>query len=90
MRLIMWILTIVFLLAGLALQADDGSWFGPSLAYLQDDVVKGFFFLAALACPFLWARSYGFVPRPLMIPGTQRFMMGLTLILAIPLVLPWH
>ncbi len=90
MRLIMWILTIAFALAGLALRADDGMWLGPSLAYLGDTFVKGLFVLAALCCPFLWARSYGFVPRALQIPGRERLMMALAMILAIPLVLPWH
>lgn len=89
MRLIMWILTIAFALAGLALRADV-TWFGPSLAYLSDTFVKGFFVLAGLCCPFLWARSYGFIPRALQISGKERFMLGLAMILAIPLILPWH
>ncbi len=89
MRLIMWILTIAFALAGLALRADDGWWFGAD-AWLGDTVMKDCFVLALLACPFLWARSYGFVPRPLQVPGSQRFMMALAMILAIPLILPWQ
>jgi hypothetical protein len=89
LRLIMWILTISFALAGLALRADHGSWFGAS-GYLSVYVMKGFFILAILACPFLWARSYGMVPRALQVPGKQRFMLAFAMILAVPLILPWH
>ena len=89
MRLIMWILTIAFALMGLALRADEGAWLGD-YAYLGMLFVKGLFVLAALACPFLWARSYGFIPRALQISGKERLMMGLALILAIPLILPWQ
>jgi hypothetical protein len=89
MRLIMWILTVAFALAGLALRADGASWFAP-YAYLNVYFYKGCFFIAAMACPFLWARSYGFMPRGLQVPGKERFMMALAAILAIPLILPWH
>jgi len=89
MRLIMWILTIAFALAGLALRAEGASWFAP-YSYLAVYFFKGCFFIAALACPFLWARSYGLMPRGLQVPGKPRFMMALACILAIPLVLPWH
>jgi len=88
MRLIAWILTVIFALAGLALRDDQG-WFnlGPNLTEL---FAKGLFGLALLSCPFLWARSYGFMPRGLQVPGGPRLMAGLAMILAIPLVLPWH
>ena len=88
MRLIMWIVTIAFALAGLALRADHGAWLGPA-AYLGDWISRGFFILAFLACPFLWARSYGFMPRALQIPGKQRLMLGLALVIAAPLILPF-
>ncbi|MBO9671039.1 MAG: hypothetical protein J7485_11015 [Sphingobium sp.] len=85
----MWIVTIAFALAGLALRADGASWFAP-YSYLAVYFFKGCFFIALLACPFLWARSYGLVPRALMLSGTERLMMALAAIVAIPLILPWH
>ncbi len=84
MRLIMWTLTIIFALAGLALRADQGAWFG-AYAYLGDYFMKGFFILATHCCPFLRARSYGFMPRGLQVPGKERMMLALALILAVPL-----
>ena len=89
MRLIMWVLTIIFALAGLSVRADAGAslGFGPNLVEL---VSRGLFFLAVLACPFLWARSYGLVPRPLQVPGKSRLFMALALLFAVPLILPWH
>ena len=89
MRLIMWIVTIIFALAGLALQVDGASLFAP-YSYLAVYFFKGCFLIAALACPFFWARSYGIVPGPLQMPGKERLMMALAIILAIPLILPWH
>ncbi len=89
MRPIMWTLTIIFALAGLALRADDGSWFAPYV-YLGDYFAKGCFILAVLCCPFLWARSYGLMPRGLQVPGRERMMLALALVLAVPLILPWH
>ena len=88
MRLIMWILTIAFALTGLSLWADHGAFLGLG-PRLGDLAMKGFFFLAILACPFLWARSYGFVPRMMQVPGKQRLFMALAMLFAIPLVLPW-
>jgi hypothetical protein len=89
MRMLMWTLTIIFSLAGLTLWVDHGAslGFGPHLGEL---FAKGLFFLAFLACPFLWAFSYGFVPHTLQVSGKSRFFMGLAVILAVPLVLPWH
>jgi len=89
MRPIMWTLTIIFALAGLSLRADHGSWFAPYV-YLGDYFMKGSFILAVLSCPFLWARSYGFMPRGLLVPGKERMMLALALVLAVPLILPWH
>ncbi|GEM_PF-987155 len=86
MRQIMWIVTIAFALTGLALRADHGLWPG---AYYADLLSKGCFILAVLACPFLWARAYGILPRALQVPAGQRFMLALALFLAIPLILPW-
>lgn len=87
MRMISWTFTVIFALAGLTMWADHGHLLGPRLG---DYATKGLFFLAILTCPFLWARSYGFLPRPLQIPAKQRMMLGLAMILAIPLVLPWY
>jgi hypothetical protein len=89
MRLIMWILTVAFALAGLALRADGAFWFAP-YSYLAVYFMKGCFLIALLACPFIWARSYGLAPRGLQVPGKERFMMALAAILAIPLILPWQ
>ncbi|MBO9581589.1 MAG: hypothetical protein J7498_11910 [Sphingobium sp.] len=89
MRLIMWIMTIAFALSGLALQADGASWFAP-YGYLAVYFFRGCVFIAILACPFLWARSYGFVPSALRVSGKSRLMMALAAVAAIPLILPWH
>jgi hypothetical protein len=88
MRLIMWIITIALALTGLALRADHGAWLGGA-AYLGEWLSRGCFILAVLACPFLWTRSYGLVPRPLQVPGRHRMMLALALIVAAPLILPF-
>lgn len=89
MRQIMWIVTMSFALTGLALHADRGFWPGDSYASLGAPLVRGLFLLALLACPLLWARGYGIVPRALRISGGKRFLMALALLLATPLILPW-
>ena len=83
MRLIMWILTIAFALTGLSL------WVGGGFVGAQD-VARGCGWLALLACPFLWAQPTGLVPAPIAIGGRRRLMMGLALIMAAPLLLPWQ
>ncbi len=89
MRLLSWTLTIVFALAGLALRADGG-WLGLTDPRLVDSLATGCFLFALLTCPFLWARAYGLMPRPLQVPAKERMLMGLALVLAAPLLLPWH
>jgi hypothetical protein len=89
MRLIMWIVTIIFALAGLALRADGASLFAP-YSYLAVYFFKGCFLIAALACPFLWARSYGLVPRALQMPGKERLLMALALRWRSPLSSPFR
>jgi len=82
MRLLMWLSTILFALAGLALRAQPpfaGAVLVGTLALL----------LAGLACPLLWARPLGLVPDALVIPGKRRLLLALALILAAPLILPW-
>lgn len=83
MRLLMWILTIAFALTGLSL------WVGGGFPGAHD-VARGLGFLAILACPFLWAQPAGLVPAPLVVPGRSRLFLGLALILAAPLLLPWQ
>lgn len=83
MRLVMWILTIAFALTGLSLWVDGG-FVGAH------EVARGLAFLAILACPFLWARPTGLVPDEIAVPGKSRLMLGLALILAAPLILPWQ
>jgi hypothetical protein len=83
MRLVMWILTIAFALAGLALWVDGG-FVGAH------EVARGLGLLAFLSCPFLWARPDGLVPDAIALPGKSRLMLGLALLLAAPLVLPWR
>ena len=83
MRLLMWIFTIAFALAGLALWADGGFTGADVVAR----VLGG---LALLACPFVWARSDGLVPDEITLPGKRRLMLGLALLLASPLILPWQ
>lgn len=82
MRLLMWLTTILFALAGLALRAQPPL---PGAAMLG----AGAFLLAGLACPLLWARPSGLVPDALAIPGKRRLLLALALILAAPLILPW-
>ena len=89
MRMIMWTLTIIFSLAGLTLWQDHGASLGLG-PYVGELVAKSLFFFAVLACPFLWARSYGFVPRMLQVPGKERLFMALALLFAFPLFIPWH
>jgi len=83
MRLLMWLLTIAFALAGLALRVQ------PSFAGAFT-LGTGSLALAALACPLLWARPAGIVPDALAIPGRRRLLLGFALILAAPLLLPWQ
>jgi len=79
----MWLLTIAFALTGLSLWAGGG-FVGAH------DVARGFVFLAILACPFIWAQPTGLVPGPIAIPGRNRLMLALALIVAAPLLLPWQ
>lgn len=82
MRLLMWILTIAFALAGLGLSVDSG-FAGARMA------ATGLGLLALLSCPFLWAPD-GLVPEAIVVPGRQRLMLGLALLVAAPLILPWQ
>ncbi|HZV18984.1 MAG TPA: hypothetical protein VFF84_09885 [Sphingobium sp.] len=83
MRLLMWSLTITFALAGLALWGDGG--------FVGADVVARMLgLLALLACPFFWTRPDGLVPDEISLPGKQRLMLGLALLVATPLILPWQ
>ena len=83
MRLLMWSLTIAFALGRLALRVDGG-FPGAEAA----GGVLGL--LALLACPFFWARPDGLVPEEISPPGRHRLLLGLALLLASPLILPWQ
>ena len=83
MRLLMWLLTILFALGGVTLRVDGG-FIGAGRVGL------GLLLLAFLSCPFLWAPSTGLVPDELALPGKRRLMLALALILASPLLLPWQ
>lgn len=89
MKLLSWTLTILFALAGLALRDDGGQGFVAMSGSLSLVLAKGCFLLAFLACPFIWARPDGLAPDALAIPGKNRFMMGLALVIAAPLILRW-
>jgi hypothetical protein len=81
MRLIAWLLTLAFGMAGLAFREQGGIPFAFSLG-------TGMLFLAALACPLIWGKPGGMLA---FLPPTRgmRLTGGLALILATPLILPW-
>ena len=83
MRLLMWLLTILFALGGLTLRVDGG-FIGASRVGL------GLLLLAFLSCPFLWARPTGLLPHELALPAKRRLLLSLALICASPLLLPWQ
>lgn len=87
MKLLSWTFTILFALAGLALRADRMFAIPTAFSGFAPIVAKGCFVLAILACPFLWARPDGLMPDALAIPGKNRLMMALALIIATPLIL---
>jgi len=82
MRALMWLLTIILALAGLALRVQSHVIGAVALG-------TGALVLALLACPLLWARPNGLVPDALAIPGKRRLLLALALILSAPLTLPW-
>ncbi|MCE7795772.1 hypothetical protein LWE61_04275 [Sphingobium sufflavum] len=81
MRLIAWLLTLIFGLAGLALREQGGIPFAFQIG-------TGALMLAALSCPLVWAPDTGLLAG---LWPTRKFrvMSGLALILATPLILPW-
>ena len=82
MRLLAWIMTVAFALAGVALREQGGfalaSWVG-----------QGCLILATLACPLLWQQPAGLIPALITVGGRSRLMLGLALVFAAPLLLPW-
>jgi hypothetical protein len=81
MRLIAWLLTIAFGLAGLAFRVQGGI---PHAF----DVGTGLLVLAGLSCPLLWGRDGG-VLSFLGIRVKDRVMLALVMLIAVPLVFPW-
>lgn len=82
MRLLSWLLTIACGLGALSVHSAGG--FAGAR-----EVALGLAALALLACPLIWAREGGLLPEPLAIPGRHRLMLGLALLLAAPVLLPW-
>lgn len=81
MRLIAWLLTLAFGLAGIAFRAQGGIPYAFAVG-------TGMLILAALACPLIWAKDTG-VLAPLGPTRKVRIMSALALILSAPLILPW-
>ncbi|MFT3967895.1 MAG: hypothetical protein QM690_18650 [Sphingobium sp.] len=81
MRLIAWLLTLAFGLAGLAFRVQGGipHAFMAGTALLV---------LAGLSCPLLW-RGDGGMLSFLGIRAKDRFMVALAMLVAVPLALPW-
>jgi hypothetical protein len=81
MRLIAWLLTLTFGLAGVAFREQGGI----PCAFM---IGTGLLILAALACPLIWAKDMGALA--ILSPTRKiRVMAGLALILSAPLILPW-
>lgn len=81
MRMIAWLLTIAFGLAGVAFREQGG----VPHAY---DVGTGLLILSGLACPMLWRKDGGLFAW-LGVTAKDRVMLSLALLLAVPLLLPW-
>lgn len=81
MRMIAWLLTIACGLAGLALRVQGGIPFAFQIG-------TGLWILCGLACPFFWAKDSGLLEWLGATPR-ERLMLGLALILATPILLPW-
>lgn len=81
MRLIAWLLTVAFGLAGIAFREQGGI---PHAFQIGN----GLLMLAGLSCPLMWAPDTGLLAA---LSPTRKFrvMSGLALILAVPLILPW-
>jgi len=81
MRLIAWLLTLAFGLAGIALREQGGIPYAFAIG-------KGMLILAALSCPLIWAKDSGLLA--ILSPTRKiRIMTALALILSAPLILPW-
>lgn len=81
MRMIAWLLTIGFALAGIAFREQGGIPF----AFLAGTALLA---LAGLACPFFWAKDTGLFAWT-GVTGKDRLMLSLALLIAAPLMLPW-
>lgn len=81
MRLIAWLLTIAFGLAGLAFRVQGG------IAHAYE-VGTALLALAGLCCPLLW-RADGGLLSFLGVRAKDRIMLALAMIVAMPLALPW-
>lgn len=81
MRLIAWLFTLGFGLAGIAFREQGGIAFAF-------EVGTGLLILAFLACPVLWRRDGGLLSW-LGATRKDRIMLALALLLAAPLMLPW-
>ena len=81
MRLIAWLLTIAFGLAGLAFRAQGG---------IPHAFVAGtaLLVLAFLSCPMLWRKDGGLLAG-LGVGVKDRLLLALAMLIAAPLILPW-
>lgn len=79
MRIIAWLLTIVFGLAGLALRVQGGIGHAQLVGTLL-------IMLGGLACPVFWMRDCGLLAW---VGATRRdrLMFGIAFVLAMPLIL---
>lgn len=81
MRLIAWLLTIGFGLAGLAFRVQGGI---PHAFQAG----TGLLILAGLTCPLLWRKDGGLLSF-LRVRAKDRIMLALAMLIAVPLMLPW-
>jgi hypothetical protein len=81
MRLIAWLLTVAFGLAGLAFREQGGI---PHAFQAG----TGLLVLAALCCPLLWRRDGGLLSF-LGVRAKDRIMLALAMLIAVPLMAPW-
>lgn len=81
MRMIVWLLTIAFALAGIAFREQGG------IPHAHEAGVA-LLILAGIACPFFWAKGEGLLAWT-GVTGKDRLMLTIAMLLSVPLWLPW-